>query len=154
MPFYSAIFFDTADADDLALLHSSVRTNAELSNVVDNVEYEILDYYKQRPSIPLSLRTGRENLYTTNEIQVRLIDYDNDTPSNSEQDLKDALKKTIAEITSWVIRNYNNEQNISSIQQGKRSVSFYGLAPSWKDFPSGWNRWLKNYDDREAVYSI
>jgi len=136
------------------LLHSSVRDHAELANVVDNVEYEILDYYKQRPSIPLTLQTGRENLYTTNEIQVRLIDYDNDTPANSEQDVKDALKRTIAEITSWVLRNYDNMQNVKAISQGKRSIEFYGLAPSWRDFPKGWQRWLRNFDDREALYSI
>ena len=154
MPFYTPIFFDTASSDDLDLLHSSVRTNDELENVVANVEYEILDYYKQRPSIPLTLQTGRENLYTTNEIQVRLIDYDNDNPSNSEQDLKDALKKTIAEISSWVIRNYETPQGVNSIQQGKRSISYHGLSPTWNDFPSGWRRWLKNFDDREALYSI
>jgi len=154
MAFYTPVFFDTSEQDDLDLLHSSVRTDSELDNVVANVEYEILDYYKQRPSIPILLQTGRENLYTTNEIQVRLLDYDNDTPSDSEQELKDALKKTIAEITSWVIRNYNNSQNVDSIKQGKRSISYYGLSPSWKDFPSGWQRWLKNFDDREALYSI
>lgn len=154
MAFYDPIFFDTASGDDLNLLHSSVRDSDELDNVVANIEYEILDYYKQRPSIPLTLQTGRENLYTTNEVQVRLLDYNNDNPEDSEQDLKDALKKTIAEITSWVIRNYDNSQNVQSIQQGQRSVTYYGLSPSWQDFPSGWQRWLKNFDDREALYSI
>lgn len=154
MPFYTPIFFDTSSVDDLDLLHKSVRTNDELDNVVANVEYEILDYYKQRPSIPLTLQTGRENLYTTNEVEVRLIDYDNDTPANSEQDLKNALKKTIAEISSWIIRNYENSNNVGSIQQGKRSITYYGLAPTWNDFPAGWQRWLKNFDDREALYSI
>ncbi len=154
MAFYDPIFFNTTNQDDLDLLHSSVRNDDELENVVANVEYEILDYYKQRPSIPITLQTGRENLYTTNDVSVRLIDYDNDTPADSGAELKKALKKTIAEITSWVIRNYNNSQNVSSIQQGKRSISYYGLAPTWQDFPNGWTRWLKNFDDREALYSI
>ena len=154
MAFYTPIFFDTAEADDLALLHSSVRTDDELDNVIANVEYEILDYYKQRPSIPLQLRVGRENLYNVNEVSVRLLDYNQDVPANTTQQLKDALKKTIAEVASWVLRNYSNSQNVASIQQGKRSVSYYGLSPSWKDFPSGWNRWLKNFDDKEARYSI
>lgn len=154
MAFYDAIFFDTSEQDDLNLLHSSVRDDSELDNVVNGVEYEILQYYKQRPSIPLSLQTGRENLYTTNEVQVRLIDYDNDTPANSEQDLKDALKKTIAEVTSWVIRNYNNDAKVQSESLGRWSVSYAGSVPTWNEWPSGWNRWLKNFDDREAVYSI
>lgn len=154
MSFYDAIFFDLS-SDDLRLLHRDIRDHEELENVVDAIEYEVLDYYKQRPSIPLTLKTGRENLYTTNEIQVRLIDYDNHNPSNSEQDLKDALKKTIAELTSWVLRNYDNTQGgVKSIQQGKRSITYMGVVPSWREFPSGWNRWLRNFDDREAVYSI
>lgn len=154
MPFYQAIFFDCTSTDDLNLLHSSVRDNEEVCNVVNDIEYEILDFYKQRPSIPLYFKTGRENLYNTNDIQVRLIDYDNETPSESEQDLKDAIKKTIAEITSWVLRNYNNTNGVTSIKQGQRSITYMGMSPTWRDFPNGWNRWLKNFDDREAVYSI
>ena len=148
-----ATFFDIPQDENL--LHSSVRANDELQNVIDNVEYEILDYYKQRPSIPLTLQTGRENLYTTNEIQVRLIDYDNDNPENSEADVKEALKRTIADVASWGLRNYDNTQGgVQSIQQGKRSITYMGSAPSWRDWPSGWNARLKNFDDREALYSI
>lgn len=154
MAFYTAIFFDPADADDLLLLHKAVRTNTELTNVINNVEYEILDYYKQRPSIPLSLRTGRENLYSTNEITVRLLHYNNTTPASSEQDVKDALKKTIAEVASWVLRNYDNEGKVSSVSLGRFSASYTGAMPTWREFPSGWNRWLGNFDDRQAVYSI
>lgn len=149
-----SVFFDTSKPEDVRLLHRSVRDSMELENVVEAVEYEILDYYKQRPSIPLSLQTGRENLYTTNEVQVRLIDYDNDNPANSEADLKEALKRTIANVASWIIRNYNTGQGIGSIQQGKRSITYTGDAPTWDQWPSGWRRYLKNYDDREALYSI
>ena len=152
MAFYDAIFFDTDSADDIALLHTSANKKKDLDEVVDNVEYEILDFYKQRPSIPF--QTGRESLYTTNEISVRLIGFDNTTPADSEQDLKDALKKTIAEIVSWVLRNYETEQSVKSMRQGNRAITFGGLSPSWQDFPSGWQRWLKNFDDREALYSI
>lgn len=154
MAFYSAIFFDIENADDLALLHSTVRENPELGNVIDGVEYEVLDYYKQRASVPLSLRTGRENLYSTKDISVRLMGFNNNTPADSEQDVKDALKKTIAEVASWVVRNYNNDVKVSSINLGRFSVTYAGSSPSWRDFPSGWNRWLSNFDDREAVYSI
>lgn len=150
-----ATFFDISAQADLNLLHSSIRDHQELDNVVDKVEYEILDFYKQRPSVPLRLQTGRENLYSTNDIQVRLIDYDNDTPANSEADLKEALKYTIAEVSSWVLRNYDNDQGgVQSIQQGKRSISYMGAAPSWDRWPDGWRHYLKNFDDREALYSV
>lgn len=154
MAFYVPVFFDVTVQDDLDLLHSAVRNDSELDNVIANVEYEILDYYKQRPSIPLGLQVGRENLYNTNQVSVRLLGYDQDNPANSTQQLKDALKKTIAEVASWVIRNYNTPQNMQSIRQGKRSLSYHGRSPSWRDFPDGWQRWLSNFDDREARYSI
>lgn len=121
---------------------------------MEKVEYEILDYYSQRPSVPLTLRTGRENLYTSNEISVRLIDYDQDTPEDSPADLKDALRRTIADVASWVLRNYDTSQGVGQITQGKRSITFMGSAPDWRQWPDGWQRYLKNYDDREAVYSI
>lgn len=152
---YTAIFFDTGTQDDLDLLHESVRNHSELDNVVNEVEYRILDYYKQRPSVPLRLQTGRENLYSTNDIQVRLIHYDNDTPANSQQDLKDALKRTIADIASWVLRNYDSPTGgVKSIGQGKRSIEYMGAVPDWKHWPDGWQRWLHNFDDREAQYHI
>lgn len=149
-----AIFFDTGLQADLDLLHSSIRTDAEIDNVVDRVEYAVLDYYKQRPSIPLRLETGRENLYSTNEINVRLIDYDNDTPANSEADLKEALKYTIADIASWVLRNYSNPQGAQTIKQGQRSITRMQAATDWTNWPDGWKRYLRNYDDREALYSV
>lgn len=150
----SATFFDTSDITDLNLLHSSIRSDEELDNVVEKVEYEILDFYSQRPSIPLSLRTGRENLYSTNEISVRLIGYDNDTPADSRADVKEGIKRAIAEVTSWVLRNYTTSQGASQITQGKRSITFMGAAPDWRQWPDGWNKSLRNFDDREAVYAI
>jgi len=149
-----ATFFDPDDIADFNLLHSDVRNHEQLNTVVDKVEYEVLDYYSQRPSIPLTLRTGRENLYTSNDISVRLIDYDQDTPADSPADLKDALRRTIADVTSWVLRNYDSSQGVGQITQGKRSITFVGSAPDWRQWPEGWQRYLKNYDDREAVYSI
>nr|BDD43939.1 hypothetical protein 3 [bacterium] len=149
-----ATFFDTGNLQHLNLLHSEIRDHTELDNVVDSVEYNVLDYYKQRPSIPLTLETGRENLDTVNEIQVRLIDYNQNNPENSESDLQEALRRTIADVVSWVLRNYDNSQGVQSIQQGKRSITFIGPAPSWDTWPDGWNFRLRNFDDREAIYSI
>lgn len=151
----AAIFFDTSKEADLDLLHSSVRTDDELNNVVDQVEWEIINYYSQRPSVPLRQRSGLENLESVPpQIEVRLIDYNQDTPADSDAKLKDALRRTIGDVASWVLRNYSVQQGAHSIRQGQRSVSFGSVVPSWREWPSGWNGKLKNYDEREANFSI
>lgn len=149
-----ANFFDSGKQADRDLLHSSVRDHAELPYVVNSVEWEIIDYYKQRPDVPLFFRSGYENLSTLNEIDVRLIDYKEDDPTGSDADLIEALRRTIADVASWVLRNYDTTQGINSIKQGQRSITYMGNAPSWRDWPDGWNHKLRNFDDREAVYSI
>lgn len=149
-----AVFLEVKKPEDRNLLHATVRDSDEIEIVVDNVEDEIIDFYSQRPSIPLRFRTGRENLYTTSDISVRLIGYNKDDPANSDTQLVSALKKTIAKVSSYILMNYDNSNNIGSIQQGDRSITYAGKAPTWDEFPPGWQRLLKNFDDREAVYSI
>jgi len=147
-------FFKVASGADLALLHKSVRGDDELANVVDQIEWELIDYFKQRPTVPIYFRSGLENLSTLNEVVVRLFDYDSDNPENSGNDLKEALRRTIADIASWVLRNYYTQDRVRSITQGKRSVTYMGTVPSWRDWPDGWAKRLKNFDNREALYSI
>lgn len=152
-----ATFFDTSVQTDLNLLHSDVREHDEVDNVIDKVEWEILNHYKQRPSIPIRVRTGSENLKIgpeSSDIEVQLIGYDSDTPADSDDGLKEALKRAIAHVASWVLRNYDNAQGVSSITQGKRSITYAGTVPDINDWPDGWGATLKNYDDREALYSI
>ena len=149
-----ATFFDVTSQADLNLLHKSVRGDDELSNVVDQIEWELIDYFKQRPNVPIYFRTGLENLSTLNEIVVKLFDYDSDSPENSGNDLKEALRRTIADIASWVLRNYDSPDKVQSITQGKRSVTYMGAVPSWRGWPDGWAKRLKNFDNREALYSI
>ena len=149
-----AFFFDTSNQSDIDLLHSSVRDNDELANIVDQVEWEMIDFFTQRPEMPIYFRSGLENLSSLNRIRVRLIGYNEDDPENSSEGLKEAFRRAIAYVVSEVVRNYNNTLNATSIRQGQRSVTYNGTVPSVKDWPSGWKRFFKNYDDREAVYSI
>lgn len=153
-----AQFFDTSVQDDLNLLHESVRSHDELDNVVDQVEWKILDHYKQRKGLGVANHADffryESGADPDNEIKVRLVGYDQDTPADSEDDLKEQLKYTIAKAVSWVLRNYDNPQGVESITQGKRSVSYSGVVPDWSDFPSGIQSMLKNYDARIANYSI
>ena len=149
-----AFFFDINEPADLNLLHSSIRTDDELSNTVEKVEWEMIDFFTQRPDLPIYFRSGLENLSSLNRIRVRLIGYNEDDPENSKPELKEAFRRAIAYVVSDVIRNYNNVVNATSIRQGQRSVTYNGKVPDVKDWPSGWKRFFKNYDDREAVYSI
>jgi len=152
-----SVFFDVTDANDLNLLHADVRAEDELSNVVNKVEWEILDAFSQRDKQGLTTvqaffeyESGRD---PNDEILVRLAGYDQTTPSDSDEGLKEALRRTIADIVSTLMRGYENEHGIQSIRQGQRSVT-YGMVPTWDRWPSGWDRRLKNYDARIKPYGI
>lgn len=151
-------FFDPSNPSDLSLLHSSVRDHDELYDVADKVEYEVLDRYRQRDMERVSTyeaffeyEFGRD---PNDEIKVRLVGYDAETPADSEAGLKEALRRTIAEVVSWVLRNYDTQSDVSSIQQGQRSITYSGNAPTWESFPDGWDRYLKNYDASIKSYGI
>lgn len=143
---------------DENLLHASVRDNDELQNVIDQVEFEIIEAFKQRDMQRLTTyeaffdyEFGRDPF---NEVKVRLVGYDEETPSESDEDLKELLKRTIAKVVSWVLRNYDNADKATSIKQGQRSISYSGVVPSWKDWYSGWDNMLHNYDARIKNYGI
>ncbi len=143
---------------DENLLHESVRDSDELQNVVDNVEFEIIEAFKQRDMQRLATyeqffkyEFGRDPL---DKIKVRLVGYDEDDPTNSDADLKELLKRTIARVTTWVLRNYDNTDQAQSIRQGNRSISYAGVVPSYKDWYEGWDSLLHNYDARFKNYGI
>jgi hypothetical protein len=151
-----SIFFNIAT--DSALLHAQVRDNPELQNVVDQVEFEIIEAFKQRDMQRLTTyesffnyEFGRDPLQ---EVKVRLVGYDEETPEDSDADLKELLKRTIAKVVSWVLRNYDNADKAQSIRQGQRSITYSGVVPSWKDWYSGWDNMLHNYDARIKGYGI
>lgn len=153
-----ANFFDTSVQADLNLLHSSIREHDELDNIVDKVEWEIIELFTQREGQNrgtwqdfFEYENGND---PNNELKVRLVGYDSTTPTDSDADLKEALKRTIARVTSWVLRDYNNAQGVTSISQGQRSVSYAGSVPSWQEWPDDWDRLLHNYDARIPNYGI
>lgn len=152
-------FFDISSQADLNLLHSDVRTHNELLNVVEKVEWEIIDYYKQREGVLgvtnysdfFEYEAGND---PDNEIKVRLVGYDQTTPADSRADLKAQLKRVIARGTSWVLRNYSVTQGVQSIRQGQRSVTYGIDVPTWDQFPSGIRGMLKNFDARTGAYGL
>lgn len=121
-------FFDPNNADDLALLHSTVREDPNLSTVVESIEWDILNRY-------------------TEDSKVMLKGYPD------AEDLKQAMRRTIADVASWVLRDYDNEQGVVSMQQGNRSIT-YARASSWNEWPREWAHRLARFDKRTVIYSI
>lgn len=151
-----SVFF--IPARDGELLHPDVRGSGELQMVADRIEWEIIDYYKQRDMQSLTtydsffrFEFGRD---PRQEVKVRLLGYDEENPDESEPELKEALRRTVADIVSWVLRNYETEQGASSIRQGNRSITYAGSVPTWREWPVGWSSKLHNFDAKIAGYGI
>lgn len=154
-----ATFFDVNSESDLNLLHSSVRELVELANVVDSVEWELIDSYTQRDMQGIATYENffkyESGVAPGSELKVRLAGYNQATPADSDAGLKEALRRTIADIVSMILRNYNNEIGVSSQSQGNRSISYAnGASISWRTWPTGWNRRLNNYDAKIQHYGI
>ena len=151
-------FFNVDSADDLKLLHKSIRTNTELENIVEQIQWQIIEAFSQRDMQGL---TTYEAFFKyefgdnpRDVIKVRLLGYNEDDPEESEAGLKEAFRRTIAKIASWVLRNYSNPQDVRRIKQGQREVEYSGTVPTWENFPKGWDRLFKNYDARIQPYGI
>lgn len=151
-----ATFFDIPA--DNNLLHASVRDSSELTNVVNQVEWEILNAFSQRDMERVGTyeaffeyESGRD---PQDEIKVRLVGYDAEVPADSDAGLKEVLKRTIADIASWVLRNYDSNSDVQMIKQGQRAITYSGIAPTWDQFPRGWDNRLQNYDARIKNYGI
>lgn len=137
-----ATFFDTTSTLDLALLHSSVRAHADLNNVVDNVEREVLLNY--------TTRTG-ENTY-----EVELEGYDDDVPADSHATLKEALRQAIGKIVSHRLRLYDAKSHFQSEKLGDYSYS-RGTDSGTLDveWPVGWDVELNRlYRERDVWYHV
>lgn len=153
------IFFNPNDSADVDLLHPDVRNHPELSNQADIIEFEVIEYYKQRDMQGLATY---QDFFTydlgqspTTEIKVRLVGYNEDDPADSEAGLKEALRRTIAGVLSYTLRNYDNTPNIASQSQGNRSISYSdGSTQSWESWQRGWSLLMKNYDAKIKPYGI
>jgi hypothetical protein len=127
---------------DQNLLHESVRGMDDLINIAARVEELVIEHY----------RTGND------PIGVSLTGWDND-PAQADAGLRNVMKRTIADVISYVGRNYNNLPGVVSQRQGNRSISYVGMAgsgtlPTYQDFPSGWQWRLRRYSLKEEMYAI
>jgi hypothetical protein len=134
-----AYYFNPASADDLKLLHSTIRTNVELENIAPQVEDAIRNLYTEYDSI--------NETYT-----VKLRGYTDD-PDDAPALFKAAYKQAIANAISFVLRNYTAEQGLKRDKRGQREQEFKeGFNPS--TFPSWCLEGLALFDIRTLMYSI
>lgn len=146
-------YFDHTDSNDTALLHSDVRTHSELENVSEQVEWEVIDHYREEWP---ELDQGDYTTYDPDvaiQTTVKLHGYADD-PDNASANLKQALRRTIADVVSNVLRQYDNERGIQSHQLGNRSETYAGEIPTKDDWPDNWNHRLARYDNRDPVYGL
>lgn len=151
-----AVFFNIST--DTALIHSGVRDSDELGNVVDRVEWEIIDRYRQRDHCNVSIATQffqfEGGVDPNEEPVVRLLGYDEDEPADSDDGLKEALKRTIGDVASWVLKNYDTDPDVVSEKQGQRAVTYRSGVPSRNEWPLGWDIKLSNFDARIDRFGI
>jgi hypothetical protein len=135
---YVMSWFDKQN--DAHLLHPSVREDDELDNAIDKAEYDIFNHF------------------TDTKGEITLRGYDDD-PAKADVSLRDAVKRTIANMVSFRLRVYDNQEGVTAIQQGVRSVSWSqprmgGSAPGWGSYPEHWDKYLVPFDDSEVLYHV
>jgi len=154
-----ATYFDSADANDTALVHPSVRTHAELANVASQVEYEVIQVYTfkvNRAASMYSLQasgiqssaTEKPYFYPSEDYVVYLNGFKPDAgDANVSALLKDALRRTIADVVSHRLFNIDSAGgNVIEEQRGRRRIKYAeGKDAEW---PENWDRRLTTFDLR------
>lgn len=161
-------YFDPDESCDLALLHSTVRSHSELSNVAARVEKEIIRKYKKwlRRERLWSIDVATDDYYTVLEgnhwYGVYLTGYDPD-PANADgynadrtlwSGLCDALRDAIANVVSETLRQYSRNTGFTSESLGdysytKSTTTEEAINVKW---PQGWDAPLRIYDRRPPVF--
>ena len=112
-------------------LHPSVVDDSELTTQAKNAEYDILNHY-------------------TEDGEVKLKGYA-ESKAEADDKLVEAVERTIGDVVSFRLRNMDVKDNVESIRQGARSIT-YSDTPSWDGWPDGWMSKLTPYDNRTQLY--
>lgn len=132
-------YFDPSNGADRALLHEDVRSHSALYDVAGQAENEVIRVYTDYDS------DGEVD-------EVRLAGYDSD-PALAGSALKDAIRRTIAEVVSWRLLHYDDDERAQSVSQGRRSVTYKDGGPS-RFWPKDWSRRLAGFDTTGPLYHI
>ena len=156
-----ATYFDSTAQADKNLLPPEFRAATDLANVAADAEKDVIEQYAARSHY--SWYTARVNvneggapeLVNTNlGIYVFLRGYKADAAHvDVDPDLKDALKRTVADVITWRLRQHNADPLVAS------QSSVDGKSTTWRDsavylFPRGFDRRLRRFDLRELCWGM
>jgi hypothetical protein len=152
-----ATYFDSTGTDKL-LLVPAVRTNADLVNVAAEAEKDVIAHYTARAhyllnTVRLGSMEGTPELVNSSlGLYVFLRGYKVDANDAAvDTDLKAALKREIASVIEWRIRQRDvNTLTTSEADGAGKSVSLRADANAV--FPPGFGRRLRPFDIREPVW--
>jgi len=152
-----ATYFTSTDAGDLKLLPESMRgATAELVNISAVAERDVIRTFTRRESqfSILGFPTLAEVVNQNIGLVVFLAGYKEDADhADTDADLKQALKETIADVTSWRFKRTNRDAGIAS------ESTDVGKTVTWRkktasNFPPNFSWRLSNFDLREPAWGF
>lgn len=161
-----AVWFDENDTDDTNLLHSDVRSHAEIGRVADEVELDVVDYFTTTGQPTLENRVAGQTTpywFIENGVAytVELYGFAPDPADAAGYDANDradwsdfaeAFRATIAHVLGHRLRHYDELYGIQSERHGRESWTYKGSRDlRW---PPNWKRRLKKYITKPPVYSV
>ncbi len=136
-----AYYFDPENADDLKLLKSSVRDDAELENIANATEDMIREMYSEWNA-------------STEAYDVKLRGYlSTADPDDLHPEFKKAYKQTIADVISYRLINYNENTGVKRERRGKREKEWFdGFDP--QSLPNNLFSRLNLFDTKVGIYYV
>lgn len=166
-----APYFDSANAAHQALLPTPQQGASALSDVAELAEADVINHFTRRapavvygvavasthPAAPFEsvvvTGTGEATLVGTDRY-VYLRGYRQDaSDAEVDPDLKVALRRTIAEVIAWRLRQWGQNplvQNEAAQPGASRTYRPELLHP----FPPGFDRWLLPFDTRLTSWAL
>lgn len=150
-----ATYFDSAA--DKNLLPPEQRGYADLANLAAEVEKDCIEQYTVRAdsgwyTAPSLVGQGGEPVgASTLQLYVMLKGYKVDSAhADVDADLKDALKRTVADVITWRIERRLRGQALSGTSvQGVSRAYIEAASGLW---PRGWDRRLRRFDLRTPAW--
>lgn len=155
-----ATYFDATAPADKALLPPEQQSYTDLAALAVDVEQDVINEYTARAHywfytarLMASLEGTPEPVNTALSLYVYLRGYKvNSADVAVDVDLKNALKRTIAEMISWRISRRIRGETLAS--QSVQGVSRAYLAATAALWPKGWDRRLRHFDLREPCWGM
>jgi hypothetical protein len=145
-----ASYFDAKNQDDLNLLPTRFRDAEDIAAVAAQVERDILSEFTIRTAG--DIRIGDTVFNNNLGLAIYLYGYKEDADdADTDADLKQALKDTVAEVILWRLRRRVHDVAVMAEGDGNKSVTYNDHARD-QLFPPNWSFRLHPYDARPPTY--